>query len=70
VELTKNILPNSLTVIGGPHTTFMPSETLKSSENLDVVVMGEGEKTMVDLANHSTESIHDLDEVRELFTRI
>ena len=69
VELVKNILPNSLTVIGGPHTTFMPSETLKSSENLDVVVMGEGEETMVDLANHSTESIHDLDEVKGIVYR-
>ena len=64
VELVKNILPNSLTVIGGPHTTFMPSETLKSSENLDVVVMGEGEETIVDLANHSTDTIHNLDEVK------
>jgi anaerobic magnesium-protoporphyrin IX monomethyl ester cyclase len=69
VELVKNILPNSLTVMGGPHTTFMPSETLKSSENLDVVVMGEGEETMVDLANHSTESSHGLDEVKGIFYR-
>ena len=67
VELVKNILPNSLTVIGGPHTTFMPSETLKSSENLDVVVMGEGEETIVDLANHSTDTIHNLDEVKGIF---
>jgi anaerobic magnesium-protoporphyrin IX monomethyl ester cyclase len=64
VELIKNILPNTLTVIGGPHTTFMPYETLKSSKNLDVVVIGEGEETMVDLANHSTENIQDLDEVK------
>ncbi|MGZ7135121.1 MAG: B12-binding domain-containing radical SAM protein, partial [Methanobacterium sp.] len=56
VELVKNILPDSLTVIGGPHTTFMPFETLKSSEALDVVVMGEGEETIVDLANHATEN--------------
>jgi len=69
VELIKNILPNSLTVIGGPHTTFMASETLKSSENLDVVVMGEGEETMVDLANHCTESIQDLDEVKGIVYR-
>ena len=69
VELIKNILPNSLTVMGGPHTTFMPSETLKSSENLDVVVIGEGEETMVDLANHSTENSHDLDEVKGIVYR-
>ncbi|MGZ7047500.1 MAG: B12-binding domain-containing radical SAM protein, partial [Methanobacterium sp.] len=56
VELVKNILSDSLTVIGGPHTTFMPFETLKSSEALDVVVMGEGDETIVDLANHFTEN--------------
>jgi anaerobic magnesium-protoporphyrin IX monomethyl ester cyclase len=69
VELIKNILPNSLTAIGGPHTTFMPYETLKSSENLDVVVIGEGEETIVDLVNHSTESSHDLEDVRGIVYR-
>jgi anaerobic magnesium-protoporphyrin IX monomethyl ester cyclase len=54
VELVKNILPNSLTVISDPHATFMPFETLKDSENLDVVVMGEGEQTMVDNADQSS----------------
>ena len=70
MELVKNTLPNSLTVIGGPHATFMPSETLKSSENLDVVVMGEGEQTMVDLANHFTKVTMVLMTLRELFTGI
>lgn len=51
VKLVKKVLPDSLTVIGGPHTTFMPIETLKSSSDLDVVVVGEGEETMVELAN-------------------
>ncbi|MDD1775207.1 MAG: B12-binding domain-containing radical SAM protein [Methanobacterium sp.] len=69
VELVKNILPHSLTVIGGPHTTFMPSETLKSSENLDAVVIGEGEETMVDLANHSTKNSQNLDEVKGIVYR-
>jgi anaerobic magnesium-protoporphyrin IX monomethyl ester cyclase len=70
VELVKNILPNSLTVIGGPHTTFMPLETLKSSENLDVVVMGEGEETMVDVVDQSSqENIPDLEEVKGIVYR-
>ena len=37
VDLIKNLLPDSLTVLGGPHATFMPLETLRSSENLDAV---------------------------------
>jgi radical SAM superfamily enzyme YgiQ (UPF0313 family) len=46
----KKLLPDSLTVIGGPHTTFVPFETLKNSQDLDLVVLGEGEETIVDLA--------------------
>ena len=69
VELIKNVLPDSITVIGGPHTTFMPFETLKEAENLDVVVVGEGEETLVELANQATESIPKLDEVKGIIYR-
>ena len=69
LELIKNILPESLTVIGGPHTTFMPYETLKNSDNLDVVVIGEGEETMVDLTNHATQNIEDINDVNGIVYR-
>ena len=69
LELIKNILPESLTVIGGPHTTFMPYETLKNSDNLDVVVIGEGEETMVDLADHATQNIEDINDVNGIVYR-
>lgn len=49
IKAVKSLLPNILTVIGGPHPTFMPLETLKDEDSLDVVVMGEGEETIVDL---------------------
>jgi anaerobic magnesium-protoporphyrin IX monomethyl ester cyclase len=69
LEFIKNILPESLTVIGGPHTTFMPYETLKNSDNLDVVVIGEGEETMVDLTNHATQNIEDINDVNGIVYR-
>ena len=69
LELIKNILPESLTVIGGPHTTFMPYETSKNSDNLDVVVIGEGEETMVDLADHATQNIEDINDVNGIVYR-
>jgi len=69
VDLVKDILPDSLTVLGGPHATFMPLETLKSSENLDAVVMGEGEETIVDLANHSNSGKNDLEDVKGIVYR-
>lgn len=49
IKMAKELLPNTLTVIGGSHVTFLPVETLKSEESLDVVVVGEGEETIVDL---------------------
>ncbi len=65
----KKVLPDSLTVIGGPHTTFMPYETLKDTENLDVVVIGEGEETMVDLTNLTTQNHENIDEVKGIVYR-
>jgi anaerobic magnesium-protoporphyrin IX monomethyl ester cyclase len=38
-----------LTVIGGPHVTFAPEETLLQSPWIDAIVIGEGEKTLVEL---------------------
>ena len=48
LELCKRIDCSLVTVIGGPHVTFMDSESL-SSPSVDVVVRGEGEWTMLEL---------------------
>jgi len=56
LESFKKVLPDSLTAIGGPHATFMPTETLKASPYLDVVVMGEGEETITELAGEYCEN--------------
>jgi len=45
----KIIDPEILTVMGGPHVTFCAHETLKNFAELDVVVIGEGEETFVEL---------------------
>lgn len=39
------------TVIGGPHVTFAPVETLNEAPWIDIVVRGEGENTMLDLVS-------------------
>ena len=69
LEQIKKILPNVLTVIGGPHTTFLPYETLKGSKYLDVVVMGEGEETIVELADHATKNYHDINDIKGIVYR-
>jgi len=41
---------NILTIMGGPHVTFCGDKTLITYPDLDVVVLGEGEQTVVELA--------------------
>ena len=64
MKLIKKLLPNSLYVIGGPHPTFMPQEVLNESV-LDVVVLGEGEETLVDLTRkYIDKNSRDLGDIR------
>lgn len=46
----KEIFPSLPIVIGGPHASMMPTETLKEFKNFDIAVMGEGEETILDIA--------------------
>lgn len=52
MELSKRLkkeLPGALLVIGGPHITSIPNETMNSS-SYDVGVLGEGELTFLEIA--------------------
>jgi anaerobic magnesium-protoporphyrin IX monomethyl ester cyclase len=40
----KEAMPSSIVVMGGPHTTSLPQETLRTS-GADIAVVGEGEET-------------------------
>ena len=50
-KIAKDINPNVVIVAGGIHPSIMPGKTLKE-DNIDIVVIGEGEHTMLDLANN------------------
>lgn len=49
-EIVKRYDPNIRVVAGGPHSTFLSDQTLES-ENIDIVVRGEGETTFLNLVN-------------------
>jgi len=49
IEAAKEALPKCLTVIGGSHATFWDEEALNECPQLDVVVRGEGENTILEL---------------------
>lgn len=49
-NVCRRALPDSVIVMGGPHCTYFPEETLRDCDDIDYVVAREGEETMVELA--------------------
>ena len=47
--LIKKDLPHVITIVGGPHVTALPKETLGEFTSLDIGVVGEGEVTLYEL---------------------
>ncbi|MFO8010567.1 MAG: radical SAM protein [Dehalococcoidia bacterium] len=45
----KKDIPNIPIILGGAHATLMPDETLAAIPEIDIIVRGEGEETIVDL---------------------
>lgn len=48
-KIAKNINKNILTVIGGVHPTIMYQQILKNYPFIDICVLGEGEKTLIEI---------------------
>jgi radical SAM superfamily enzyme YgiQ (UPF0313 family) len=48
--IAKQVIPDAIVVMGGAHASVMHEEVLKEKD-IDVVAIGEGEYTMLDLAN-------------------
>jgi anaerobic magnesium-protoporphyrin IX monomethyl ester cyclase len=55
-RIAKKTCPNATVVIGGPHATFMDQQILTDEASVDVVVRGEGEQTLVELAQTAIDS--------------
>jgi anaerobic magnesium-protoporphyrin IX monomethyl ester cyclase len=58
LRVCKAFDPHIFTVIGGPHVTFALEETLLESPWIDAIVIGEGERTLVELARAVEEDRH------------
>jgi anaerobic magnesium-protoporphyrin IX monomethyl ester cyclase len=50
VGIARQAVPQATIVLGGPHVTFTAEETLQTMPEVDVVVRGEGDQIIVDLA--------------------
>jgi len=49
LQTVKRINPDITTVMGGPHVSFDAEATLKAYPKIDMIVMGEGERTIAEL---------------------
>ena len=52
----KEAFPDVAVVLGGPHATFMDEQILSEEKNVDIVVRGEGEQTLLELAQNLGET--------------
>jgi radical SAM superfamily enzyme YgiQ (UPF0313 family) len=55
VRTAKRHRPSALTVMGGPHVTFDASRTLDAYPEIDLLVLGEGERTIMELVPRITD---------------
>lgn len=50
-KIAKQINPNVLIILGGPHASMAPDQALNDCQQIDVAVKGEGEETLLALLN-------------------
>ena len=58
----KKALPDTITIIGGPHVSAIPKQTLSDYPSIDIGVIGEGDHTIVELIS-ALESKGSLDHI-------
>ena len=68
-NIVKEVDPSILTVVGGPHVTVVPAEFLEDAKNVDIVAIGEGEYTMLDIVRFS-EGKKKINEVQGIAHRV
>jgi anaerobic magnesium-protoporphyrin IX monomethyl ester cyclase len=67
-QIVKQARPATHVIVGGPHATFLPEETLACSA-VDVLVRYEGEETLVELLQHFESASPALDQIRGIVFR-
>jgi anaerobic magnesium-protoporphyrin IX monomethyl ester cyclase len=62
-RVAKEACPDAVVTLGGPHATFMDRQILEQEAAVDVVVRGEGEQTLLEMAQNVAESksLHKID---------
>lgn len=68
IDKAKKVCPKSLIIVGGPHPSALPKETLKSNKNINIAVIGEAEDTILEIAR--SKSKNDWKNIRGITYRI
>ena len=68
MAIAKRVNPEIVTILGGPHVTFTTEETLYQHPEVDIIVRGEGEQTLLDLV-HCFQEHSELSQVRGIAFR-
>jgi anaerobic magnesium-protoporphyrin IX monomethyl ester cyclase len=68
-RVAKEACPDATVIMGGPHATFMSSQILADEPAVDVVVRGEGEETLLEIAQKSP-NMQNLGDVKSVVFRI
>ena len=56
-EKIKEKNKNIITILGGPHITAVPMETMEKFTQFDIGVIGEAEETIIELLNHLNKNL-------------
>jgi len=64
----KQANPDLTIILGGAHATLLPEETLATAPEIDVIVRGEGEKTIIELLR-ALEGKQQLDNISDIIYR-
>jgi anaerobic magnesium-protoporphyrin IX monomethyl ester cyclase len=67
-RVAKEAYPDAKVIMGGPHATFADKEILTEEAAVDLVVRGEGEETLLELAQHAPK-LEKLDEIKGITFR-
>jgi len=51
-ELIKKKFPEKIIILGGPHASLLPKETLEAGKDVDYIIKGEGEERIVSLIDY------------------
>jgi radical SAM superfamily enzyme YgiQ (UPF0313 family) len=68
LSLVKSVSPHIVSVLGGAHITAFPQESMEECESIDIGVLGEGEETLLGIAER-IDNGDTLDTVRGIIFR-